>query len=201
MKNEMHDIFLCRSTIIQMLSDRGYPLNSTTNELSFTDFQTFYPNAATDRNVIKIHVQKDNELPLVVHFFDEAKVGLKNLKVIIDTYERQNIKNIILICRENLSPSGNKHLESLVNFRIEVFKEKELLFNVTKHDLVPKHRVLNVDEKKELLEQRRIKESQLPRILRSDPVSRYYGVKPGDVFEILRKSETAGTALYYRLVI
>ncbi|KAM0688305.1 hypothetical protein COBT_000444 [Conglomerata obtusa] len=201
MKNEMHDLFLCRKTVIEMLRDRNYPTNTSTFDLSFAEFTSSYPNAATDRNTIKIHVQKENDSPLIVHFFDEAKVGLKNLKTLVDSFERQGIRNIILICKENLSPSSNKHIEAISNFNIEVFKEKELLFNVTKHELVPKHRVLNEIEKKEVLEGRRIKEYQLPKILKTDPVARYFGAKRGDVFEIQRKSETAGISLYFRLVV
>lgn len=201
MKNELYDIYLCRSTLVQMLADRGYEPNTTTTECSFETFTNLFPNALTDRNTIKMHIQKENGPVKIVHFFDEDKVGLKNLKVIIENFERQNIFDVILVCKESLSPASMKHLESLTNFNIEVFKEKELLFNITHHDLVPTHRILSENEKKEMTTLRRIKEHQLPRILMTDPVARYFGAKRGDIFEILRKSETAGIALYYRIVV
>ncbi|KAM0679072.1 hypothetical protein BDAP_000452 [Binucleata daphniae] len=201
MKNELYNIYLCRSTLLQMLQDRKYPQNTTTKECTFEMFTKLYPNASTDRNTLKMHVQKENEPVKMVHYFDEEKVGLKNLKIIIDNFERQGIFNIILVCKDSLSPASMKHLESLVGFNIEVFKEKELLFNITKHDLVPVHRILNEEEKKEMMTMRRIKEHQLPRILIGDPVAKYFGAKRGDVFEILRKSETAGMAVYYRIVV
>lgn len=42
--------------------------------------------------------------------------------------------------------------------------------------------------------------SKLPKIKKHDPALPE-GVKVGDVIKITRKSQTAGTALYYRVVV
>ncbi len=67
--------------------------------------------------------------------------------------------------------------------------------------LVPKHEILNEDEKLLLLNKLNAKESQLPKIKQSDPAVTALGAKKGDVLKIIRNSETAGEYIYYRIVV
>ncbi|MBW3013348.1 DNA-directed RNA polymerase subunit H [Candidatus Woesearchaeota archaeon] len=69
-----------------------------------------------------------------------------------------------------------------------------------KHSLVPKHTKMGERAVKELLEKYNISKVQLPKILSSDPALKGVGSKVGDVIKIERKSFTAGTSLYYRVV-
>ncbi|KAG2683586.1 hypothetical protein I3760_10G038100 [Carya illinoinensis] len=60
----------------------------------------------------------------------------------------------------------------------------DMLVNITKHVLKPKHRILTDREKQRLLEKYNIEEKQLPRMLRKDAIARYYGLEKGQVVKV-----------------
>jgi len=41
----------------------------------------------------------------------------------------------------------------------------------------------------------------MPFILVTDPISKEIGAKPGDLVKVSRRSETAGSSVYYRYVV
>jgi DNA-directed RNA polymerase subunit H (RpoH/RPB5) len=83
----------------------------------------------------------------------------------------------------------------------EIFLEKELMINIVDHVAVPKHYLLSEAELKSVLENYHAKRREIPEILITDPITRYYNAKVGEMFRIIRPSETAGEAPYYRLVV
>ena len=72
---------------------------------------------------------------------------------------------------------------------------------VTKHVLIPKHIKLSEKEKKAVFERYNITSKELPKINKNDPAISGLNVKAGDVIKIIRKSPTAGEAVFYRGVI
>ena len=74
-------------------------------------------------------------------------------------------------------------------------------FKIENHSLVPKHSKLSEKETKDLLEKYNITIKELPRIIKKDPSITNLNVKSGDIIKIVRKSPTAGEAIYYRRVI
>ncbi|MEM2142071.1 MAG: DNA-directed RNA polymerase subunit H [Candidatus Thorarchaeota archaeon] len=74
-------------------------------------------------------------------------------------------------------------------------------FDLFQHELVPKHVIASEEEVQMVLDHYRISKSQLPRILKDDPVAKMLGAKVGQVLRIERPSETAGVTFYYRLVV
>ena len=112
----------------------------------------------------------------------------------------ENVGNAIMVLRVDITPFAKQAVQEMSDsFRIEHFKEAELLVDITNHTLVPEHQVLTQNEKSELLKRYRLKETQLPRIQPNDPVARYYGMKRGMVVKIIRPSETAGRYVTYRI--
>ncbi len=74
-------------------------------------------------------------------------------------------------------------------------------FKADKHILIPKHSKLSDAQKEKLLEKYNISLKELPRILKTDPAIISLGAKQGDIIKITRKSQTAGEAVFYRVVV
>nr|CAA32923.1 unnamed protein product [Sulfolobus acidocaldarius] len=73
--------------------------------------------------------------------------------------------------------------------------------DISNHELVPKHEILQLEEAYKLVKELGIKPEQLPWIRASDPVAKSIGAKPGDIIKITRKSPFTGESVTYRYVI
>jgi len=74
-------------------------------------------------------------------------------------------------------------------------------FNVMENYLVPKHSILSKKEYEKFLADFNKTPHQLPQIPLIDPCAKAIGAKAGDIIKIERESPTAGTSIYYRLVV
>ncbi len=73
-------------------------------------------------------------------------------------------------------------------------------FDITKHILVPEHRIISKIEVEKLLKVYNISLHQLPLIKEKDPVVQAIGGKTGDVIRIIRDGPTK-TSHFFRRVI
>lgn len=108
--------------------------------------------------------------------------------------------------RKNYLKSKKASNEDMLFEKIEIFCIKNLLFNITKHKLVPKHELLKPDEATTIYDNYSIKENQrvlkLPLLMtKTDPVSKYYDFKPGSLIKITRPSSSVGEAVTYRYCV
>jgi DNA-directed RNA polymerase subunit H len=74
------------------------------------------------------------------------------------------------------------------------------MVDVSKHELVPDHTVLDDDALEDVLGEYNIKKTDLPKIKRSDP-GLPDEAEVGDVVRIERNSRTTDMAVVYRLVV
>ncbi|KAM0753890.1 putative 25 kd subunit of DNA-directed RNA polymerases I, II and III [Meredithblackwellia eburnea MCA 4105] len=192
-ERETSRLFRVNRTIHELVRDRGYQISEDEIAMSLDQFKAQYGATAIDKTKVNFKAANDNNEEIYVFYSDEASVGIKTMRKFITTLEDQQIPRGIIIFKTNMTPSANKVISAMASqYQIEAFQESELLVNITHHTLVPKHEVLSAEEKALLLKKYRLKDTQLPRIQLSDPVSRYYGLKRGQVVMITRPSETAG---------
>ena len=74
------------------------------------------------------------------------------------------------------------------------------MVDVSQHELVPDHAVLEPDAYEDVLEEYDIDKTDLPKIQRSDP-GLPDDAAVGDVVQITRDSRTTDRAVVYRLVV
>lgn len=197
-------------TVKEMIRDKGYFITDAEINMTLDEFKSkICPMGEPQRKLMCFQAQPTPEAlerfpemgSLWVEFCDEASVGIKTMRNFCIHITEKNFSTGIFIYQNSITPSANKLIPTVAPATIEVFQESDLIVNITHHELVPKHIRLSKLEKKELLERYRLKESQLPRIQREDPVARYLGLKRGDVVKIIRRSETSGRYASYRICL
>ena len=176
-------LYRARKTVLQMLKDRGYMVDQTDIDQSEDDFMEKY-SGAPQRDALTLLVQKrdDPTDQIFVFWPSDPKVGVKPIKQYCTRMNEEDVKRAILVVQQNLTAFARQAMAEIQQkdgMTLEQFQEGELLVNITEHVLVPQHMVLTKEEKTILLQRYKMKESQLPRIQLSDPVSRYYGLARG----------------------
>ena len=198
-------VYRARKTCMKMLSKRGYNIEEAELEMSAQGFKEKFNLGAHDapaRDTMTACVEHEADVDnqIFVFFPDDPKVGVKPIRNYINMMKDESVTRAILVVQEGITPFAKQALAEMApRYNIEHFREEELLVDITEHVLVPKHEVLTKEEKEELLRRYKLKDTQLPRVQQTDPVAKYYGLNRGEVFKIIRESETAGRYVTYRI--
>lgn len=174
------DVFeKAKNTMYEMLCDRGYDIDKA--------------------DICDVFVINNTTL---VYFVQEPKLGITSVKQLEALLCEEGVHHAIVVYSSTVTSFAKVAVEEIVSNgnNIEMFSLDELLFNVTRHHLVPKHTLMPKVFKDELVASLRCKDKNLPIIFSNDPVAKYYGARPGDLFRIDRKDECAPCVPYYRLV-
>jgi DNA-directed RNA polymerase subunit H (RpoH/RPB5) len=104
-----------------------------------------------------------------------------------------------------MPPSENvlRSIKSQAADRLQFFHIRQLQFDITTHRMAVPHRILKEDERTALFKRYNVvkPEDQLPWIDSQDPPVKWIGAVPGDILEVLRHSDVAGSLPYYRYVV
>lgn len=193
---------------MQLCHDRGYLVTQDELDQTLDEFKGQFGDKPSERKparsdlIVLVAHNDDPTDQMFVFFPEDEKVGIKTIKTYCERMQQENITRAIIVVQVGMTPSAKQALVDMApKYILEQFLESELLINITEHMLVPEHVVMTAEEKQELLERYKLKESQLPRIQQGDPVARYFGLKRGQVVKIIRPSETAGRYVSYRLCV
>jgi DNA-directed RNA polymerase I, II, and III subunit RPABC1 len=195
---EKEKLYKIRKTVIEMLTDRNIHVPDS-EKITFEEFTIKYNNKNID-----IYFNDGNKNIYIYFHIDTKNFSKSDLKTliqkIVNEYENEDINLILLLGEKDLNSAVSKELEKEMYKNVEIFFKNKMIFNITHHSYVPKHIVLNKEEETELLEKYYTIGNKLPEILRTDPIAKYYGMKPKQICKIMRNSPEVGTYPYYRIV-
>ena len=187
------------ATIREMLFDRGLDVSSFDTDKQLNLAEVLEKSHLTSVFEVDIHSAKVRVIyNLNIKYKGQDINKLKKPPVLLDDDLDDDVKNdwqFIIVTRD--LPIQGKPL--LANDNTEIFKIEELLINVSRHNLVPKHiPIRNPDEIKKILQNYKSTLQQFPLILNTDVQARYLALKPGELVRIERPSPSAGTYVTYR---
>lgn len=198
---ESHRYYLSRRTTLEMLRDRGYDVPKSEINLSLDKFRAIHGNEPdVDRLRISASHLSDPSNKILVVFTGPGVVKVAVIRSIAaQVVNKESLSRLILIVQNQISDKAQKAVEAF-SFKVELFHITDLLVNITKHALKPKHRVLTDEEKQRLLKKFNLEEKQLPRMLQKDAIVRYYGLEKGQVVKVTYSGEITESHISYRCV-
>jgi DNA-directed RNA polymerase subunit H (RpoH/RPB5) len=196
-----------------MLSQRG--INADTQEVVESEFPAVVTKIAD----------------VIVFTSNRTRIHEKDVPTVVELTKQYGGTQGILVVP---IPASEKVLQTVSAYSdvLQIFHVGQLTCDITKHRMVPAHRILKEEEVKGFLEkfginldtiaktmtadhiemtadkpllpQIAMKHKEympMPLIGSQDPVARWIGARPGDIVEIIRKSESAGATPYYRVCV
>lgn len=146
----------------------------------------------TEENISAI--KSDGER-LFIFFNTGDKLNIDSVKSYVEILEEEKAKHAIIIYN-NITPVAKKSIDNVFDMTIELFSLEEVQYNITTHKWVPPHSRVPENEANQIKEKFG---KNIPSILKTEPVCRFFGFKKGELIKIIRASED-GPYITYRLV-
>jgi DNA-directed RNA polymerase subunit H (RpoH/RPB5) len=123
----------------------------------------------------------------IVIFTRNNKININSIKTCIQFVDTIDVKNVILVYNGGITSTVSKIIDLCYRQKFELFTEQEVTIDITQHYLVPLHEKVQ-DIHSEFTPQQIKDLKNIPKILCTDPISKYYNFKHGDIIRITRKN-------------
>jgi len=218
-------VYKSRKHLLEMLEDRGFDTSDLQNyteeemkimlhEHNIGKFESIADKGPLDiilekhagtSNAEKIYVKYrlDDKFKGTTTLTNQINEIFENELATKDTLIILNISRIIMKIgvKDKVDEDFVNHLYITKNYFVQIFGLENFLFNVSRHQLVPKHRILSKTETQNLLSLYNCSIKNLPTIKRDDAQAKYIGLKPRQVCEIIVNNITSGITKKYRLCV
>ena len=200
--NFIDDVYQSRKNIIKYLELEGYDC-SDFNNFTLNDIHTMINTKQLD-----ILCEKDNKILVKYHLENTLRANVL-YEYIEEFYNVDNVlnknDNFVIVLYDKPNDTLIQLLKSIWEqdgIFITIFSIKNTLFNILDHVMVPKHKKLNQEEKKNIMMKFNItSEEEIPEISRFDPVAIILFLRPGELCEITRYNKTSIKNIFYRICI
>ncbi|GMI70174.1 RNA polymerase II fifth largest subunit, E [Hibiscus trionum] len=198
---ESHRFYLARKTAWEMLKDRGYSVAGSELTRTLAEFRSHFGDKP-DLDRLRIHasLRSNPSKKILVVFMGTDDIGKSIVCALRDQILNQSLSGLILVLQSKMTSFAQKELDGFP-FKVEVFRIADLYVNITKHHLMPKHHILTAEEKRKLLNKYQLEDKQLPQMMKTDAIARYYGLENGEVVKATYTNEFVRFHEQYRCVV
>lgn len=199
------NIFNSRKIILELAQRRGFNTEDYDN-FSINEIGILYTNKQLDMIVTNEETGKKIYYKYHLHTKIRPTNVLDYIEDLFNIEELLNLDDELIIITKDKPNDGLLNLLDRTykkeNQYVNIYNLHVYLYNCLDNILQPKFRVMNNEEKKEMMKKYNVvNDDLLPEISRFDPVAIALGLRPSQVTEIIRSSETSLTTKYYRICI
>ena len=144
---------------------------------------------------------------LLVYFHPLDSKLCQNDMNYVHTLMKEKCSQELIIVANNKATPKVASVIGILGYNAQSFSEDELVFNVTKHQLVPRHCLAGKEEKEKILntytmlKDGKVHPELLPGMFTTEPIAKYFNFKVDDVVRVERPRPDGFYDLTYRIVI
>lgn len=175
-------------TLSEMLSDRGVLHIEKLENFSDAEINEYVNNLP----IFNIDLE-DCNIRIIYNINNKFKFN--EIKKMFD----KEFGLYIIVSKDKMNANEVRKCDEL-GIDYQCFELRDLQFNISKHIYVPKHELITDDNViNQIVVNYQLKsKTQLPLILKTDPMAKYLHAKPGNIVKITRYSPTSGEHIVYR---
>jgi DNA-directed RNA polymerases I, II, and III subunit RPABC1 len=198
------DLYRVRLTLNEMLEDRGVDMTAVNTAIGYSQWCGLVEEYVGD--VPALDIQVAGAKKVYVRFMEKFK--LTEARTTYETIMRmmgmdRAVDDVIMVVTGSAAARNEMASLEASCVNLTVFHYRDLLFNVSRHILVPRHNIVKTpEEKAHIMRDYQItSDLQFPVLERKDPQARYLGARKGALVKIERPSIGGLCHAVYRIVI
>lgn len=198
-KTEKQKNQIILNNTLLMLSNRIYidPKDPKGEKRPVLDLDNLKQHKVTDKGdntyTLTANTGDDYVLKIVYH-----KITSAGKQSIISEFIKEFTKYKKILVAHSYN---NKIADIVTRQGIQIFRESSLLQDIISYRDQPKFELLSPKEMEAVKAEYNITDYTTKKVLKNDPVVKYFGLNKGDIYRIIRPSPTSGEAVDYRIVM